>query len=206
MNKGIWDRETLAVYRAMRAYHKAFIRYNKAIPTPEDAKQSLDIAKEQLIQALNSPVAKSHINLVLSSRQDSHQKAKITEKERTMEINLASIFGLKIRQVKRTFHSEPLPPIETPPLKTATDLTKQLEKLHRSIAEEVEASRRIPERIPKKKRKRQIARGVTSLIFASGCAIANAFSSPAIPAMLASYSTALTAFENAIRDIVGENL
>lgn len=64
MNKGVWDSETLAVYRAMRAYHKAFIRYNKATPTPEGARQSLDIAKERLMQALNSPVVESHINLV----------------------------------------------------------------------------------------------------------------------------------------------
>lgn len=123
-----------------------------------------------------------------------------------MEINLSSFFGLKIQQVKRTFHSEHLPPIETPSLKTATDLTEQLEKLHSSIAKEVGASRQIPERIPKKKRKRQIARGMTSLIFASGCAIANAFSSPAIPPMSVSYAAALTALENAIRDIIGENL
>lgn len=205
MSRGVWDRETLAAYKAMREYQKAFLRYKKAVPTVEGSKQSLELAKQLLERALKNPVVERHINLVLNSCPDEPHKVIVHEEELEMELNLSHNFGLKKRQTRRVFQSESLPQPEKNDPKSASELLERIEKLHQSLTSEMEAARQISERIPKKKRKRQIALGVTSFIFASGCAIANAFSSPALPGMFASYFTALTSLELAIRNIVGEN-
>lgn len=86
-------------------------------------------------------------------------------------------------------------------MESADDLVEEVEKLHQSLAEKLEEARQIPERIPKKKRKKQLGLGLTSLVFASGCVIANAYSIPQFPPMVASYFTGLTALHQAIRDI-----
>ena len=208
MNWGIWDRETLAAYRAMRDYQKAFVLYRKAIPSVDAAKLNLELAKDRLDFALKNPVVKRHINLVMNSRlaeqQPNIQRSIVMEEEQEVEISLSPYFGLKKKRVRKIFQSTEFIQPEHLKMESADDLVEKIDELHLALVQEIECARKIPERISKKKRKRKIGMGVTSLIFASGCAVANAYSLPAFPPMVASYFTALTALHQAFRDIVGE--
>lgn len=204
MNRGIWDEETQEAYKAMSEYQKAFIRYKKATPSVEGSKQSFDLAKERLQQALNDPIVERHINSVMESGQENIRQIVVKEHEREIELNLSHFFGLKTRQTKKIFKFNDTPLTDGLNMKNSADLVDKIESLHRSIIKEVEKTRKTPERIPKKKRKTQISLGVTSLIFGSGCSIANSYFFPAFPPVAVSYATALTAWHQAVRDIIGE--
>lgn len=87
MNWGAWDKETLAAYKAMREYRKAFTLCQKAIPSVDGARQNFDRAKVDLLLALKNPVVEQHINLVMDSRPENPQRVLVREDEREMEIN-----------------------------------------------------------------------------------------------------------------------
>lgn len=72
-------------------------------------------------------------------------------------------------------------------------------KIHESVKIEIELSRTLP-RKEKKKRKRQIAPGITSALFGGGVIVADVY---APPFFAFSYAAGAGAIHQALRDLIG---
>lgn len=202
-----WDGETRFLFGVIQRYERASRYYLRGKPTPDSARRLLNQTFEELVAALRLPgISERLANVISSGGETDEQVAEVisdlTRSQIDLEIELAENFGLKKNDVKRIFLT-PSNPEVVQRIASAEGLISRISDFHLRLVHEVEEARGL-ERVGKKRRKRDIARAVTSVAFGTGCAVANSFVIAGMPAMAASYAVTLTTFHQAARDVVGK--
>ncbi len=199
MERHNWDAETRVAYEALADYQKAFESFARGDPTPAAARAEFDAAHLRLRVALTNPAVTKRIAEVLSSPTAANLNFDLHQNELDFELKLSRYFGINWRQVRKSFRSNPP---SRPEFTSPKELVGRIDELHQRVTTGIDSARQIQPRIPKKKRKREIAQGITSIIFGAGCAVANSY----FPATMSfSYAASLAAFGQAARDIIGKD-
>lgn len=206
-----WDAETSNLFHAIRRYRKACGKYIAGKPSPEIARERLEIYFTALQDTLKSPNICARLEIVMEAgaAKDSESALEllqsISKKDFDLEMELSSTFGLKKTEVVEAI--DPVTHVVDVPLNhipTANELIVRLDDFHDGLIDRTEAARGIDKRKEKKKRKRSIGQAASSILFGTGCGVANSYLIPGMPYMAVSYGVSLTAFHAAFRDLVGE--
>jgi hypothetical protein len=130
---------------------------------------------------------------------DDFNKTKISSKDIDFELSLANNFGFSKHEALKLIDSIELPEAPDQPL-TAARLTAVLNSVHAAAVGEVERSRELPKK-EKKKRKRDVLRGVFFVSLGLGIAIAN---TPYVLSLPVSYGVAMGSLLQALKDFIGD--
>ena len=210
MGTNFLDRETANAFAAIRRYQKAFERLSTATPTIEVARAEFDAALQTLITALEHPAIVAKMMTVMASRNGADElptggELRIPLGELELEINLSVHFGLRPKEVRERLLAA-VPGDGAPRrLESVEQVLSELKRFHGRLIADLESARQ-HKRGAKKRRKRKLGQGVTSLLFGTGVLIANSYAvvQAGLPTMAFSYTVSLTAFHQAARDIIGE--
>lgn len=206
-----WDTETRALYHAIRRYRKACGKYIAGNPSPEIASKRLESNFESLQSALSNPIVVERLRTVIDAGATQApvpllgSRRTVSTEDMALEIQFSSAFGLRSTQVADAISCDGA--LESPAAErivSPDDLIERIEDFHDTLIATTEESRSIGLRSTKKKRKRNIAQAVTSILFGTGCGVANTYAIPGMPIAATSYAVTLAAFHAAARDIVGE--
>lgn len=206
-----WDAETRKLFHAIRRYRKACGRYLAAKPSPEVARARLDQQFDGLLEALNAPSTMRRLHTVIDAGATKAVSpmlgvgGSVSREDLHLELQLAKTLDMRPHRVAKGLEpdaADGTTPVER--IDTADDLIARLEDFHEELIERTEEARAIEDRQDKKKRKRNLGQAAVSILFGTGCGVANTYAIPGMPYLATSYAVTLAAFHQAARDIVGE--
>jgi hypothetical protein len=194
--------------RGLRDLSKSYDRLSRAVPDPKEAEHNADAALQAVLASLQDPeiiavienlipAAREHIlsdpaafqQELLARREELVKvEARVVQHSGTRRIDIETLY---VKYAKVSLASEYVA--------DANGLREQLLAIHEGAKQQIAASREQP-RVEKKKRKRNVALGITSAIIGTAVIAAN------IPLPLVfgfSYALGGGAFHQAFRDIVG---
>jgi len=182
---------------------RAHDRLAKAVPDPASAATDADQELVKTLSLLRDPAVRQALDELIPSGRESlsgTSQEPPSKEEFDAEIALLRRLGLKQEDTDRLSSAfQRSKSITTQTIKNAEDLEQTIVKVHESVKIEIELSRTLP-RKEKKKRKRQIAQGITSALFGSGVIVADVY---APPLFAFSYAAGAGAIHQALRDLIG---
>ncbi|MEE4310590.1 MAG: hypothetical protein V2J62_01860 [candidate division KSB1 bacterium] len=192
----------------LRQLMKAYDRYSRAVRGPYISESELDQTFERLLLTIKKEWSNSLDHFFETARENAlkeyseaadgvKDEADILKKEADL-LNELKADAKKIQWFFSIYRENSEASDKSPA--TSRELETRLRSLHQLIKEEISDSRQLP-RKKKKKRKRQVARGITSLTVGVGAFIAN---TNLPPIMAWSYGVGAGALHQAARDFVGE--
>ena len=186
---------------ALRRYLRAFDMLLRGSRLSENLLHDYDTAFREVLATLHDQLVEGSLNALIAEAAESRVQEALSPQGVTIEVQLASRVGFKNRESQELLLGLlQLPPQEITSL-TADVIRDKLQSLHR--ASKVELARAEKEtRRDKKRRKRNVALGVSSGVFGA-CLIAGDSLFPP-PLSVASYGLGGTAIYMAMRDLIGE--
>ena len=192
----------------LRHLMKAYDRYSRAVGGPDISEFELDQVFERLLLSIKKEWSHSLDHFFETAREtvlkeyseaaeSVNDETEILKKEAEL-LNELKTDADMIQWFYSTYRENSEASDKSPA--TSRELEARLRELHQRIKEKISDSRSLP-RKAKKKRKRQVARGITSLTAGIGAFIAN---TNLPPIMAWSYGVGGGALHQAARDFVGE--
>tara|TARA_R110002012_G_scaffold62590_1_gene164630 strand:+ start:11430 stop:12068 length:639 start_codon:yes stop_codon:yes gene_type:complete len=209
MNWYTWDKPTRELYQALKEYQKSFSRYSASSPSLEASRQRFDWARDNLIASVEHPKVSERIQHVITSGDgllENNDIISLMKRELALEINLSHFFGTNKNEIKKQYDKNPKLNLEDNdnPVDNVDQCVAEIRRLHGETVKNIEHARSYSDRLPKKKRKRDIQKGVSSMLFGTGCFVANSYALSLLPPSSVSYGAGLIAFHQASRDIIGD--
>lgn len=202
-----WDMDTLRAYAAIREYRKAASLFLRAHPSPEASQDRFDTAKAELVEMLLIPGVADRISSVIDAGiaiNDKSACSVIDNFALQLEIKLAPEYGLRKNAVEVALENADISNVSSNAVSAPSEMIAQLNMLHEKALLEVTAERNNPDRVEKKKRKRNIAQSITSALFGTGCLIGNSYMLTGYPHAAVSYAVGAAALHQSLRDVIGE--
>lgn len=206
-HSSVWDRETLKAYAAIREYRKAASLFMRANPSPEASRARFDSAKDDLAEVLASTSVAERIAYVIDAGHSGESPSacfKLDSFALRLEYSLAAEYGLRTKAVENVLGQDLVrdPTLEV--IGSSPDMILQLNEIHERAITEVTLQRQNPDRVEKKRRKRNVAQSILSALFGTGCLIGNSYALAGFPPAGFSYAVGAQAIHQSLRDAIGE--
>lgn len=186
---------------ALRRYLRAFYMLSRGSRLSENLWHDYDTAFREVLATLHDQLVEGSLNALIAEAAKSRVQEALSPQGVTIEVQLASRVGFKNRESKELLLGLlQLPPQEITSL-TAVVIRDKLQSLHHASKVELARSEKETRR-DKKRRKRNVAQGVSSGVFGA-CLIAGDSLFPS-PLSVASCGLGGTAIFMAMRDLIGE--
>lgn len=202
----IYVKELRTLFDAIEAYQKSFRRYTKGQPELGQAERNFDEAHEFLVDALNDANVQSRVRdwleksppkLTEGAADSVIEQISAESEVALLEMSMGDNFGFSGSRSREIIKNLEPAAVEFPRI---DEIAGNLVKNHERLKHEIEKARHLP-RKEKKRRKRDIKRGVFAIVFSAGIGAAN-LASP--PTFVFSYSVTALAFHQGVRDLIGD--
>jgi hypothetical protein len=197
--------------RNLRSLLKSYDKLARAVPDPTDAQRRADKALDDILSSLTDPAIVASIEKLMPIARNriladpnAFQAELIARREELLqvEIKVCQQSGARRRDIDAIYSRISRKRIDADIadyISNIVILRAQLLKLHKAVSERVIASRNQP-RVEKKRRKRNVAQGITSAIVGTAVIAADI---PLPIVFTFSYALGASALHQAMRDIVG---
>lgn len=202
------DRKLETFLRLLRNLSKCYKKLRRATPDPRTAARNADLALDEVLKALDDPEIANVIaelipmarERILSNPAVFQQKLNARHEELVkIEVKVCHHSGARRRDIETMYlQYRSVGRQVSHFVSNIDDLRQELLRLHEAVKKQIEASRQKP-RVPKKKRKRNVAMAAASAVFGAAVIIADA-PSPAVFSF--SYGLGGSAVFQAMRDLI----